>query len=347
MNNTLLKRDSWADILKAIAIVSVVIGHTLYTGNVFKAVYLFHLPLFFFVAGYLFNFSRYEGNSELLIARSAKRLLVPCVVMSLIMYDFYFWFSAGILSVLYGSGVPVSLRLGGLIFTISPILLMMWFLYCLFVMRLLLWGFLTVTKRLRTAVWINLALALVVARAGIMMGEKFPLPWSFDLACVGLFFAYAGYCVRSFRVRQSSLSVKHAVLGLIGAVLIYLDWQHGQLYLNDREYRAPFIALLGALSCIGLIGCLTEMWVRKALRESKLYRWLTTGFVYIGANSLVVMFVHIMLWEGRNGWWLVLLRLAVSLAAAELLARNAMLSEIFGAKTWKQIKQECAGSKID
>lgn len=56
MSNLIKKREQWADILKGIGAILVVIGHlVLYEGNAKVYIYSFHMPLFFFISGYLYH----------------------------------------------------------------------------------------------------------------------------------------------------------------------------------------------------------------------------------------------------------------------------------------------------
>lgn len=60
MKTGMKNRDSFWDIFKGLAIIMVVFGHTALYGGAY--VYLFHLPLFFFVSGFLYSDSRFTGH---------------------------------------------------------------------------------------------------------------------------------------------------------------------------------------------------------------------------------------------------------------------------------------------
>jgi len=47
-------REQWADVMKGVGIITVVVGH-LYSGIVHDFLYLFHLPIFFFLSAYFFK----------------------------------------------------------------------------------------------------------------------------------------------------------------------------------------------------------------------------------------------------------------------------------------------------
>lgn len=55
------KRIEWVDVAKGIGICLVVIAHfvpdfsTLFTETIYHVIYMFHMPLFFFLGGYVFK----------------------------------------------------------------------------------------------------------------------------------------------------------------------------------------------------------------------------------------------------------------------------------------------------
>lgn len=111
-------RDNKYDNLKGLGILLIVIGHCLYglpgiAATVRQGIYIIHLPIFFFVAGY---FSRIRPD---IIEKSTKRLLIPYIVLTII--SSIFCIPA------YTTGTLFFNPYGGL-----------WFLLSLFAMKLLL-----------------------------------------------------------------------------------------------------------------------------------------------------------------------------------------------------------------
>ena len=73
------KRDRlllW-DILKGIGIVSIVFGHSQNLGIAIRTVYYYHLAIFFFVSGYLYNEERYGDAPFDFFSRRLKNMWVP------------------------------------------------------------------------------------------------------------------------------------------------------------------------------------------------------------------------------------------------------------------------------
>jgi len=80
----------WVFIAKCIGITFVVIGHfhfrstPAYWDYLVKSIYTFHMPLFFFLSGYLFDRSKY--TYKFLIINKTKRLLYPFITISIIAF---------------------------------------------------------------------------------------------------------------------------------------------------------------------------------------------------------------------------------------------------------------------
>lgn len=65
------------DILKGIGIISIVFGHSQNLGIVIRTVYYYHIVLFFFVAGYLYNEERYGDRPFEFFAGRLRNMWVP------------------------------------------------------------------------------------------------------------------------------------------------------------------------------------------------------------------------------------------------------------------------------
>lgn len=75
-------RFDYLDLAKGIGILLVVWAHILITGWSHQIIYAFHMPLFFFISGMLFNKAKYSSFRQFITAR-AKRLLVPYLIYSI------------------------------------------------------------------------------------------------------------------------------------------------------------------------------------------------------------------------------------------------------------------------
>ena len=75
-------RIAWVDAMKGIGITSVVIGHSVSCELLRRFLYSFHIPIFFFLAGYVFSLDKIRAGW---FAKKCDRILVPYVVYSAIL----------------------------------------------------------------------------------------------------------------------------------------------------------------------------------------------------------------------------------------------------------------------
>lgn len=96
-------RETKFSILKAIAIICVVLSHTGISGWLFNFVFIFHVPIFFICAGYFFN-TKYLTDERTYIVHRFKGLYLPFVRWSLFFLLIHnVLFPLGILSETYGN----------------------------------------------------------------------------------------------------------------------------------------------------------------------------------------------------------------------------------------------------
>lgn len=92
------KRDKYWDLLKGLAIILVLIGHSVQYGKgidylssrsyldnpIFMAIYGFHMPLFMFISGYFFLNSVKKRNFREILINCFKTLYIPILTFSLL-----------------------------------------------------------------------------------------------------------------------------------------------------------------------------------------------------------------------------------------------------------------------
>ena len=171
--------------LKGIGIILVVVAHYRLPAALDTYIFSFHMPLFFFISGFLFNFVKYAGSATTFIKDRFRSLIVPYFAFAALTCLFYFlldetytpgvtsieFFEAdalyGVYSILYALGPMVSYN--------PPL----WFLTCLFVTELLFYGL------TREYYWEPRKLILWLTVAGIIgylysVSVPFRLPWNAD-----------------------------------------------------------------------------------------------------------------------------------------------------------------------
>ena len=98
-----MQRNTAVSISKGIAIILMVMGHASCPGRLCSFIYEFHMPLFFFFAGFFFS-TKYLNDEAAFVKRRIKGLYLPFVkwsVVFLLLHNLFF--EAGILNEQYGN----------------------------------------------------------------------------------------------------------------------------------------------------------------------------------------------------------------------------------------------------
>ncbi len=98
-----MQRNTAVSISKGIAIILMVMGHASCPGRLCSFIYEFHMPLFFFFAGFFFS-TKYLNDEATFVKRRIKGLYVPFVkwsVVFLLLHNVFF--KVGILNEQYGN----------------------------------------------------------------------------------------------------------------------------------------------------------------------------------------------------------------------------------------------------
>ena len=196
-------RLHWIDALKGIGIILVVFAHHSLPVAIDTYIFSFHMPLFFFISGFLFDFGKYAGSAAGFVKGRFRSLIVPYFSFAVFTCLFYFLLDAGFqpgvinieffeTSALYGI-YSIVYALGPLVSYNPPL----WFLSCLFVTELLFYGF---AKKYygeprKLVFWLT--------AAGVI-GYLYPvyvpfrLLWNADVALTAVVFYGAGNLFRKF-----------------------------------------------------------------------------------------------------------------------------------------------------
>lgn len=334
-NKTVDNRIEWIDAAKGIAIILVVINHT-HNPNPFlaKIISSFHLPLFFIISGYLFNSEKYITNFVALVKNRFSRLLVPyfiwsCIYCSIIIIFSHPSFSKVtnilFMSVLYGTGTNPGTHVPHNIISIGSL----WFLPCLFCSEIIFWFLLKSTINLKSS-YKNLFFGLF-AYIGAFIGAKiFFLPWSLDIALLVPIFLFCGYKAKQNNLLIKNINWKFSILLLI---LWGIDILQGGISINNREYHNLLFSISGAMAASILILNLVHLLSTK-------YKSFCKIFSYIGAQSMLILCVHILIRDSifeipsLRLYWPVemILIISLSLLVGVIIKKNSQLNMILCGK---------------
>lgn len=282
------KRIDWVDVAKGICMILVIISHAeehFIPGQMAKLkipIYTFHMPLFFFISGYLFSMK--SSFKEFLKSR-CKRILVPyfCLGGILILFDTYWngrnpfgdsWFHK-----------DHFLYLLGQLFT-QKRFWTLWFIACLFWLGILFYAIVRFVKseKARAIVVAVLAIAgLVYYRLG--GGGIF---WNIDVCFTVLPFFYAGYlCRKTDFINQKILgNKKYKPILFVGFVVIdtacaIMNWKvfGGYMEMFHCKYGMEILTYICAFSGIFAVIILADWCNCFPLR-------------YIGVNTMLLYAWH-------------------------------------------------------
>lgn len=132
-------RERWLDVVKGIGIFLMVLGHSGTSTEIRNWIYGFHMPLFFVVAGYMFDAEKWEKGAGALIKSRACAYLIPYVILFLI--NLVAWRTLECLSGRNAGHSVLTYALAGVYShaTAMPNCTPLWFLTCLFISYIFFW----------------------------------------------------------------------------------------------------------------------------------------------------------------------------------------------------------------
>ena len=288
------QRLDWLDIAKGIAILLVIVGHTVNNPSIIRQViFSFHMPLFFILAGYTF---RIKPWGELLKS-SFIRLLIP---YALIVF-------AWKVPLFFTTGSPVALNavakgLGSVVFASGTDIYclgidavgMSWFLVALFLSRIMFNALMAAFERFGVSVAWQALVCIALAFCGVgfsQLSGGLYLPFNADLCCYTVLLMWCGHMMRVYRLEPNR--ARWFVLLGVGVVWVTC-MQMSSLELAARHLDNPLAATLGALAGTYFV-CWVSTLIEK-LRAVGPLRWFEQFLVFCGKNSMAVFCVHAIDW---------------------------------------------------
>jgi len=295
------ERVYWIDALRAIAIVFVVIGHTPGVqgyGNIVKYLFSFHIPLFFFISGLLFNSNLVKVTFPQFLHKQVRALLIPYLIWGLLTYIPWLLITRHfstypdlnplkpLLGMLYGVGGGTWLIHNGAL----------WFLPCLFFTRLIFLG----TLRNETRSFFPLVL-LILTVLGILCVELItvPIPWGFDIALLAMSFFGTGYLLRD-RLRSFQIPPTQYILGILGGLFllhIIIVLTNERVSMGDRTVGNGFLFEIGAF-----LGIMFWFLISKIIPKSSFISLL-------GENTMMIFILHTFAFNLITGFAVFILKL--------------------------------------
>lgn len=305
-----VKREFYIDMYKAFAIVLVLIGHT--DPPFFKWIYSFHMPLFFFLSGYL-----YKKNSEIGFVQNEKKLIVK--------YIYPYFILCGINLILqmlklfiidsYTSAQLITAGckyIVGIIFSRGTVEWMpnctpLWFLTALFMALSIFFIIMRLNRKIQ---WSTIVLCMLLS--GLMSYFKTPkLIWNTDTALMAVGFLGGGYWFNRISIYNRVLEHKQiyfiiaCIFAVIGSVAINMNPVKEVSFDNNRYGNVILMIITAFLLVIAtMIFCILvnyESKLVKTICKVGKHTMFIMAFDYFSMTILLLIY-HVMF--NREPMWM-------------------------------------------
>lgn len=262
------KRLMYLDYAKCIAIILVVLGHTLGESKFVIWLYSFHIPIFFIITGMQLSYKkRVTGTLKISILKLIRSLVVPYLIFSIVNILFDFMFKG-----LYTDKSQVNQMIYGFLAGWGNGAT--WFLIALFIAEVLI-KYIFMVKNVIIRHIVVVALFFIA----IIINNKFIILITLNRALIGAGFIYVGYYID--QLMNTDLIYWWAVIA-INVINVCLAELNGRVDLCHLSFGNPILYILS--SVLGSIGIIL-LCIKISSFKCKLIS-------FIGRNSLIVQCTH-------------------------------------------------------
>lgn len=272
------KRNESLDILKGIGIVLMILGHCALPFDLRKLIFIFHMPLFFIISGFLYK----DRDVTDIYKKRIVKILKPYFFTGFVIWigkviqGNYYWG----LSIFLGNGSrPVfkSAQLSD--YYIGPL----WYLlaYC--------WALVFIHYLMKVnSDWIKIFLAFVSFEVSLIFKVIFGLlPLDIIPAIPAAFFMLVGYLYKSGSIH---MEIKPLYFHSIGIIMVIACLFFGAMSMASHNYRLNVIQIFAAIYVTYVLyKFLTNDLIAKKLSGG--------GISLIGKYSLAIMCFHAVDWN--------------------------------------------------
>ncbi len=322
-----MKYNNTISYLKAYGIVLMVIGHCT-SGIIRDIIYMFHMPLFFFVSGYCFKRS-YLNNWRLFMWKKINGLYIPFVkwcLLFLLLHNIFCQFHFFDINDYTHPITPLSNKeiwqsFVNIVFFMRgqpPMIGVFWFLNTLFWGNIISYAFLKIFKHPEWAAINTLGICLITNYEGLLIPIIMITPQTFSAAfliIVGHIFAYRK--IRLLNIWQITTALMLIIIG-------YLFWK---AEMSHGFYSTPRI-IPYMTTAIGAVWAFYSIFKKLGNKVSVKF---SNILLYIGNHTLIILALHFLVFKfvsfiiiliynlpilrlaeypailefGNKGWWII------------------------------------------
>lgn len=265
-------RLDWVDNARGLTILLVVLGHSPLWPEANHFLQPIRMPFFFFLSGLFFSDKYLFGP---MLQMKSRKILLPYLIFALI--SFMIWLAVRPFSQMAGDVSPTELVIGTLYGVNEGSGLAhnsaLWFLPCLFLVHVMLYGLSRIKGALQ---WLMLAVLVALGGGAVLLEER--LLWSFDSALAVVLFAFIGYRFSSYLKRAKPLPF--LLLLASGAIAFWVTSINSSVNVGMAQY--------GNYGLFLLTGLTSSFFMMEAIKRIPRIPIL----VLIGQNSLYIFGLH-------------------------------------------------------
>ncbi|AET70719.1 acetyltransferase, fucose-4-O-acetylase [Desulfosporosinus orientis DSM 765] len=286
VEGSIIERVEWADVLKGLGILAVVWGHS-GSKNAFY-MFWFHMPLFFFISGYLYRYKPLQNEVEY-VKKKVCHLLIPygfyLMLLALMMFSVSLW--KGQSPIDFWSSNWKAFLLGGSL--LEGVYATFWFTTCLFFTQI----FYDLILRNISSQFLRGLIILVCFLAACWESRYWMdsfVPWNMDVGLYGIVFYALGHYFREKGLLEQP-TAQNLIVGvsfLISIAFIYLYSQQIVDYGLDMKHRQYYY--WGWNLILPLV--FTLVLVKISLIVTK-WKAVKAFLTLLGRAAMVIMYLHL------------------------------------------------------
>lgn len=281
-------RLSYIDIAKGIGIFLVIWGHIILSGPGYNFIYAFHMPLFFFLSGFVFSKNKYKNIKEFFV-KKLKTLILPYMVLSILTYLYWalietrFTGSTNLVKPFWQ--IFISQGSGGYMLHNIP----MWFVLCLFLLEII---YYFISKLKNNKIRNTVILLLGITGCFMTLENNFfdfrKLFWSLEIAFVALpFYAIGSELSNRFGKEKIKeiIESKNKILTIFISVILFIVLLITSNLNPDVSMGTDYLGNFGLFYINAFWGISLTLIISILIKKSKL-------FEFLGKRSFFIMATH-------------------------------------------------------
>lgn len=275
------EREDFIDVAKGIGITLVIIGHSGIPEMIYKFIYGFHMPLFFIISGFLYNYAKWNQlGFKTLVRKKFKAYIIPYFTLSFlnlfinIPVEHYYGISGVDLldsTVKHIYWIFYSVCSSDLTPNCSPL----WFLPAIYIADIYVY-FLFKVKDINKRFLIFLTAIILSIYMCVSRIILHTLPWHIETALIGAIFMYVGYLIKNNNLLHKNVNIWGIIT--ITVIAFYAIYSNNSVSLGNNNIGNPILFFCGA----GLMSY-TILWICANYIKCNHF------FSYFGNHTIFVM----------------------------------------------------------